>query len=164
VTTTRGLPAPKRRTSVKPRRGDEAIFQMAIIGLIKYRHLWHYHVSDSRTCPPGWPDLVILGPGGILMRELKTEVGRLSKEQVSVIGMLEQAGMNVAVWRPSDLVSGQVIAELDSIRRPRVRLQPGDVAWLAGQLRTFDQARTEEEQVWTRMRSLLETLLGVEIG
>lgn len=51
----------------------------------------------------GWPDLVLVRPKDrILFVELKTDKGRLSKEQEVWIRMLEEAGQEVYVWRPSD--------------------------------------------------------------
>src|SRR5690606_11011151 len=51
----------------------------------------------------GWPDLVLVHPGrGVLIRELKSDNGTVSKEQHEWIETLGLAGANVAVWRPSD--------------------------------------------------------------
>lgn len=96
---------------------SEADFQRAVIDLA--RTLGHevYHVPDSRraTCP-GFPDLTILGRGGVLMRELKTEKGRLSADQLRWLGGLAASGIDAAVWRPTDLRSGRVQAEMREIR------------------------------------------------
>jgi hypothetical protein len=51
----------------------------------------------------GFPDLVLAKPGrAVLFRELKSEKGRLSPEQVVWGDVLEHAGADWAVWRPSD--------------------------------------------------------------
>ncbi len=49
----------------------------------------------------GWPDLVLVRDR-VMFVELKTDTGRLSKEQDAWIRMLEEAGQEVYVWRPSD--------------------------------------------------------------
>ena len=69
--------------------------------------LWH-HSRDSRREQSGWPDLVIVGPGGILFRELKSEDGRLSLAQRDVGRTILAARGNWAIWRPSDLYDGTV--------------------------------------------------------
>jgi len=135
-----------------------------VIDLITYRNLWCFHITDSRTAPAGWPDLTILGQGGILYREFKTATGRLSSAQKHVIGLLEASGQNVKVWRPADLQSGLIVRELDAIRRPRPQLQPEDIAWLISELRGYDQARTTDDQVWPRCQRMLETALNVDPG
>lgn len=57
----------------------------------------------------GFPDLVLVHPrGGVLFRELKSEKGRLSPEQVQWSVCLELAGANYAVWRPSDWPAVQI--------------------------------------------------------
>jgi hypothetical protein len=162
VAAPRRLPA---RKTTSTRRREETTFQSAVIDLILYRVLWYYHVHDSRTAPAGWPDLVILGQGGMLLRELKTDTGRATAEQKRVMALAEQAGQDVKIWRPADLRSGLIVAELDAIRRPRPRLQPEDVTWLIRELRGYDAARGQaDDQVWPHWRHLLEIVLNIDLG
>lgn len=57
----------------------------------------------TATSISGWPDLVLWAPGHhVLYRELKSNTGRLSTEQLSVLASLEAAGADVGVWRPKD--------------------------------------------------------------
>lgn len=65
----------------------------------------------------GLPDLVIVGRRGVLFRELKSEVGRLSKEQARWTTTLAVAGADCATWRPSMLRSGQIEAEIRAVAR-----------------------------------------------
>lgn len=80
--------------------------------------LWGYHPHDSRRDARGWPDWVIIGQHGIIFRELKSAEGRLSPEQREVGWRLRQAGADWAVWRPADLHSGRIVAELSALREP----------------------------------------------
>jgi hypothetical protein len=66
----------------------------------------------------GWPDLTIVGPGGILFRELKSATGSRSVDQRRWAEWLTEAGADIAVWKPRDLVSGRIEAELTALRRP----------------------------------------------
>lgn len=90
----------------------ERDFQRSVVDLCRLLGLWHFHVADSRRCPPGWPDLVIIGRRAVIYRELKTERGRLRPEQAEVGQMLTSAGQDWTIWRPRDLASGRVLAEL----------------------------------------------------
>lgn len=73
-----------------------------------------YHVHDSRRSAPGFPDLVMVhtGQARTIWRELKTTKGRVSPAQRAWLADLEAAGEDAAVWRPSDLASGRILAEL----------------------------------------------------
>ena len=51
----------------------------------------------------------------VIYRELKTEAGRLTREQEEVGRRLQRAGANWRVWRPSDLLSGQLLRELTEL-------------------------------------------------
>lgn len=73
-----------------------------------------YHTHDSRRSAPGFPDLVLVSSkrGRLLFRELKTDVGRVSKDQLKWLAGLTAGGADAGVWRPADLASGVVVAEL----------------------------------------------------
>lgn len=75
-----------------------------------------YHTHDSRRSDAGWPDLAIVGRRMIL-RELKTETGRVRPEQDAWIEDLQSAGVDVDVWRPSDWRSGRIAKELTEVAR-----------------------------------------------
>jgi hypothetical protein len=51
----------------------------------------------------GFPDLVLCRPPRLLFVELKSEKGRLSKDQQEWLDALRACGVEVYVWRPSDL-------------------------------------------------------------
>jgi hypothetical protein len=63
----------------------------------------------------GFPDWVIAGPNGLLFRELKRQDGSLTAQQKAWLARLELLGMDVGVWRPSDLLSGRIARELIAI-------------------------------------------------
>ena len=77
--------------------------------------LWGYHPYTSRRSTPGWPDWTIIGTRRVIFRELKSERGVLSPEQKQVGEMLQRAGQSWRVWRPSDLLSGQIAWELTEV-------------------------------------------------
>ena len=83
--------------------------------------LLRYHVFDARRSAPGFPDLVIAGPRGVLFRELKTQRGKVTPEQQRWLDALTAAGQNAAVWRPASLLSGAIAAELTAISAWKVR-------------------------------------------
>jgi hypothetical protein len=83
--------------------------------------VYRYHPKDSRRSEPGWPDDVLVGPGGILHRELKSETGTVSPEQSRVIGLLRAAGADVQVWRPRDWLSSRIAREIAAIARKEAR-------------------------------------------
>lgn len=74
---------------------------------------WHTAVGGDGT---GYPDLTIVGPTGVLFRELKSERGVLRPEQKTWIARLSVAGADVDVWRPRDLASGRIETELRALR------------------------------------------------
>ncbi len=49
----------------------------------------------------GFPDLVLLKGKRLLFRELKTDRGKLSLEQIGWMGDLLAAGANVGLWTPA---------------------------------------------------------------
>lgn len=72
---------------------------------------YDYHHRSGR----GWPDWVIIGPGGILFRELKSLSGNLSEQQRYVGQMLRYHGCNWKIWNPDSLADGTIDRELDAI-------------------------------------------------
>ncbi len=65
----------------------------------------------------GWPDLAIVGPGGVKFRELKSTKGTLSPAQNKWIGWLTEARADIGVWRPADLDNNIIQNELQALRR-----------------------------------------------
>ena len=80
----------------------ERDFQADVIAMARTLGCLAFHVHDSRRSQPGFPDLVIVGKGGVIFRELKTEKGRLRPEQETWLAALASAGADATVWRPND--------------------------------------------------------------
>jgi hypothetical protein len=74
-----------------------------------------YHTHDSRRSPSGFPDWVFAGAGGVIFRELKTARGKLTAAQVSWQRVLGAGGADAGIWRPADLMSGRIAAELAAV-------------------------------------------------
>lgn len=90
---------------------SEADFQRTVTGLARRMGWAVFHTTQSTLvladgrkigdrASKGFPDLVLVREV-VLFRELKTDKGRTSPEQVEWINRLEQAGANVAIWRPA---------------------------------------------------------------
>lgn len=79
--------------------------------------LWTYHTYDSRRSKEGLPDRIIVGPRGVLWRELKRQSNYPTAAQRDVIARLEAAGQDAAVWKPLDLFNGRIDLELRAIAR-----------------------------------------------
>lgn len=93
---------------------SEAEFQAAVIELARLRGFMVFHDYDSRRKTAGWPDLFCLHPrtGDIVVAELKTSSGRVSKAQQAVIDAFALAGIVVHVWRPAYMRSHQIARAL----------------------------------------------------
>lgn len=88
----------------------EKTFQAAILGAAR-RHGWLvYHTHDSRRSQPGYPDLHLVHPTAhrSLMRELKTQKGRLTTDQQTWLTVLRAAGVDADVWRPAQWFDGTI--------------------------------------------------------
>lgn len=77
----------------------------------------YVHQRDSRGTTKGLPDDLLIGPGGLLFRELKRQDGKVSPEQAAMHAALAEAGADVATWRPSDLISGDIAWQITAISR-----------------------------------------------
>lgn len=95
---------------------NEQQWQANVVDLAKMNGWYLYHTYDSRRSNPGFPDLVLVHPfrQRVLFRELKTDGGRVSTDQLKWIGILGAAGADVEVWRPSDLE--RIAKQLGGIR------------------------------------------------
>lgn len=71
-----------------------------------------FHAHNAQRSAKGYPDWTIAGPGGQLWRELKTQRGRLTREQQEWLDVLAAGGGNAGVWRPEHLLSGVIASEL----------------------------------------------------
>lgn len=96
----------------------EAELQEQIRSLVRTAGMLIYHPYDSRHSYSGFPDLVIVGRGGILHRELKRDGEYPTPAQRSWIRALTEAGADVDVWRPADWPD-RITAEVLALRRPR---------------------------------------------
>jgi hypothetical protein len=94
----------------------ERSLQASIIELCKLFGIAWYHTYDSRRSARGWPDLALVGKRGFITRELKSAHGTVTAEQEGWGMRLRQAGVDWAIWRPADLLSGRIENELRVIR------------------------------------------------
>ena len=77
---------------------------LAAVRAVAWRCGWlTYHTHRSDRSEPGFPDLCMVRGGRVVFAELKSEKGRVTRAQQTWLDGLEQAGMEVFVWRPSDL-------------------------------------------------------------
>lgn len=76
--------------------------------------LWH-HCRDSRHCDGtrGFPDLLLAGPGGVLLAELKSDTGSSGPGQPRWRWSLAAVGVPAVTWWPRDWRSGAVSAALE---------------------------------------------------
>ncbi len=92
---------------------SEKEFLQQVIDLAHLTGWLCYHTHDSRRSCKGFPDLILVRGTQLLAAELKSEKGRLSPAQQQWLDALSAAGVEVAVWRPSDL-DGAIVARLTS--------------------------------------------------
>src|SRR6187399_2525587 len=94
----------------------------AVLDLCQYRGILTFHARPARTAQGwrtpvmgngiGFPDAVMVGPGGVLYRELKAERGRVSPAQRLWLDRLTEAGQDADVWRPVDLRDGVILSQI----------------------------------------------------
>ena len=99
--------------AMKEDRGPDSL-DAHVRRLLKDLGLRGYHTHDSRRSESGYPDWTITGQRTIF-RELKTQRGKVSAAQQEWLAALTAAGDDAAVWRPADLLAGQVARELVAI-------------------------------------------------
>lgn len=92
----------------------EADLLQAVRDLARMRGWLCYHTHNSRRSEPGFPDVILCHPrtGQMLAVELKSETGRITREQRTWLDALQGAGVDARVWFPRDLRSGQIARAL----------------------------------------------------
>lgn len=90
------------RNAVRTPHMSENAFQQKILDLCGWLGLHVYHTYDSRRSQAGFPDLVIVGPHGVIFAELKSTKGRVSVTQQEWLDRLAAADARVHLWRPED--------------------------------------------------------------
>lgn len=81
---------------------SEKEWQAQVVEVARTMGWKHYHPYLSIYSPKGWPDLALVRERFILA-ELKTQTGKVSSSQQEWLDALSAAGVEVYVWRPSDL-------------------------------------------------------------
>jgi hypothetical protein len=84
-------------------------------GLCMLLGVRYYHPYSSQRCVPGFPDLFLVGTAGFAFRELKSDTGTMRPEQREWADDLRAVGINWGLWRPRDLTSGRIRAELAAL-------------------------------------------------
>ena len=85
------------------REVKEKDFQQMVEELFRLKGWLVYHTLRSKGSEPGFPDLVMLKDGRLVVAELKTEKGRISAPQfrwIEEFSLVAEA--EVHLWRPSD--------------------------------------------------------------
>lgn len=128
ATAPRSPSSASRASAPRARKTEEVDLNHDIGKMCRQRGLFAkrettYRQPGARSPVPGssrgFPDWVIVGPGGTLFREAKSGAGTVSRYQAAWGDALQAAGNDYAVWRPADLASGRIGAELDAItQRP----------------------------------------------
>lgn len=113
---------------MNPRKMTEPQLRAAVLARCAGRDLWVPSVEPARFNQrsgdnQGFPDLQVIGPGGVIYRELKTVAGNgvgrgLSPAQSTWKNRLLASGQDWDIWTPADLASGRVDRELDEIEQP----------------------------------------------
>lgn len=86
------------------------------MGLLEDLGLYGFHAKDVRkSYGAGWPDWCIIGRERLIFRELKSDEGRLSKQQLEVRDKLRRIGMDWGVWRPEHWHTRQIHDELTAL-------------------------------------------------
>jgi hypothetical protein len=74
----------------------------------------------------GFPDMVIVGPGGVLFWELKSATGSASADQIRWLSALCDAGAAASVVRPRELRNGYIEGALKRLAKPRAALDQAE--------------------------------------
>jgi hypothetical protein len=96
---------------------SEHEFCAQVVALARGLGLLAHWCRDSRKCAgdPGFPDLTIAGPGGVLFGECKMPGGETSPAQDHWIWTLWKTGATVMMFRPVALENGVIERTLEQL-------------------------------------------------
>lgn len=88
-----------------------------VLGLARDLGVLAHHCPTSVRCvgARGLPDLILAGPCGVLLAELKDELGDTSAYQDDWLWTLTRAGVRAVVWTPADWRDGTIRRELAAL-------------------------------------------------
>ena len=82
---------------------SERGFQTLVLELARIVGWRCYHTFNSRRSAPGYPDLCLVRGNVCIFAELKTDIGRVTKDQTAWLAALSAVpGIQAVVWRPCD--------------------------------------------------------------
>jgi hypothetical protein len=94
----------------------ETELRRAVIAAARRLGLLVHHCTAAERCiGKGLPDLIIVGPGGLAVAELKSEDGNTTESQDDWLRTLAIAGVHVYLWRPTSWTSGRIERVLNSL-------------------------------------------------
>lgn len=95
--------------------------QLAQVAELARQHhiIWH-HCADTRRCEgaSGLSDLILVGRGGVMFRELKDDPRHETPAQVTWRYSLRAAGADVGIWLPSSFRRGEVEEAMRTLGSP----------------------------------------------
>ena len=98
---------------------DEPRLRAEVLSLAEQLGVLAHYCRDSRRCdgPRGLPDLLLAGPGGLALAELKAG-GALEPAQAAWRNILRAAGVTWHLWTPASWYAGAIRRELERLARP----------------------------------------------
>lgn len=73
-----------------------------------------YYQTPVEVDGVGWPDLILARPGRLIFAEIKSEKGQLSLEQEAWLKLLDTAGGESYIWKPSEYEDIQMVLLADN--------------------------------------------------
>jgi Holliday junction resolvase len=103
--------------ATKPLAGEltEEQWQQRVVTFATLNGWRSYHTFDSRRSDPGFPDLVMIRDGVLIVAELKTDKGKVTKAQMEWLALFASvqaqtnAEIGAYIWRPSEWATIQRI-------------------------------------------------------
>jgi hypothetical protein len=78
----------------------EKQFRQTVIDLAKINGWDYYFTWNSQHSPAGMPDLILVRPPEILVCELKSNDGKVTKMQQKWLDYFRDCGVTTHVWKP----------------------------------------------------------------